>query len=121
MSTSSGAAVTRASSAVPASARQVPVLWLALLAAPVAAAGNAAVLILRDLGRSLGTSTATASWLVTVYALALAVATPLFATLLRRRGTRPAPDEDVGAELPVRLQGEQGGGQHREGQQDQHT
>ncbi|MFD0392213.1 MFS transporter [Streptomyces nogalater] len=71
------------------SARQVPVLWLALLASPVAA-GNAAVLILGDLGRSLGIPTATASWLVTVFALALAIATPLFATLLRRRGTRTA-------------------------------
>ncbi|MFF9022102.1 MFS transporter [Streptomyces eurythermus] len=90
MSTPFGAAATRAPSTVSPFARQLPVLWLALLAAPVAAAGNAAVLILGDLGRSLGIPAATASWLVTVYALALAVATPLFATLLRRRGTRPA-------------------------------
>ncbi|MER7228804.1 MFS transporter, partial [Streptomyces rubradiris] len=89
MPTSSGAAHTRASSAVSPPARQVPALWLVLLASPVAAAGNAAVLILGDLGRSLGTPAATASWLVTAYALALAVATPLFATLLRRRGIRP--------------------------------
>ncbi|MEU3527354.1 MFS transporter [Streptomyces sp. NPDC038707] len=89
MSASPGAAVTRAASAVRPS-RQVPVLWLALLAAPVATAGNAAVLILGDLGRSLGTTTATASWLVTVFALALAIATPPFAALLRRRGTRAA-------------------------------
>jgi MFS family permease len=61
-----------------------------LLATPVAAANNAAVLILGDLSRSLRVSTATASWLVTVFALALAVVTPLMATLLRRRGTRAA-------------------------------
>lgn len=71
------------------SLRHVPILWLALLATPVAAANNAAVLILGDLSRSLDVTTTTASWLVTVFALALAVATPLMATLLRRRGTRP--------------------------------
>lgn len=72
------------------SPRRVPVLWLVLLATPVAAAGNAAVLILGDTSRSLGITTATTSWLVTAFALALAVATPLMATLLRRRGTRTA-------------------------------
>ncbi|MFI1213018.1 MFS transporter, partial [Streptomyces sp. NPDC020802] len=71
------------------SARQVPILWLALLATPVAAANNASVLILDPMSRALGVTTATASWLVTVFALSLAVATPLMATLLRRRGTRP--------------------------------
>ncbi|MEU1671760.1 MFS transporter [Streptomyces roseifaciens] len=77
-------------SAVAGSARRVPVLWLALLATPVAAANNATVLILDDMGRALGISTAGASWLVTVFALALAIATPLIATLVRRRGTRTA-------------------------------
>ncbi|WP_244202009.1 MFS transporter [Streptomyces diastatochromogenes] len=72
------------------SSRSVPILWLALLATPVAAANNAAVLILGDMSRSLGITTATGSWLVTVFALALAIATPLIATLLRRRGTRAA-------------------------------
>ncbi|MFI1213516.1 MFS transporter [Streptomyces sp. NPDC020802] len=70
--------------------RRVPVLWLALLATPVAAANNASVLILGDMSRSLGITKTTASWLVTVFALSLAIATPLIATLLRRRGTRTA-------------------------------
>ncbi|WP_129840110.1 MFS transporter [Streptomyces sp. RFCAC02] len=69
---------------------RIPVLWLALLATPVAAANNAPVLILGDMSRSLGVSTETASWLVTLSALALAVATPLMGALIRRRGTRPA-------------------------------
>ncbi|MFI6369741.1 MFS transporter [Streptomyces sp. NPDC050546] len=90
MSTISGPAATRAPSAMSGSSRHVPILWLALLATPVAAANNASVLILGDLSRSLGVTTATASWLVTVFALALAVGTPLIATLLRRRGTHTA-------------------------------
>ncbi|WP_416974811.1 MFS transporter [Streptomyces sp. 4F14] len=90
MSTTSepAAALTPASANEPV--RRVPVLWLALLATPVAAANNAAVLILGDMSRSLGITKASASWLVTVFALALAVATPLIATLVRRRGTRVA-------------------------------
>ncbi|MEU9793046.1 MFS transporter [Streptomyces sparsogenes] len=90
MSTISGADVTRTPSTASGSPRRVPILWLALLASPVAAASNAAVLILGAMSRSFGVTTATASWLVTVFGLALAVATPLMATLLRRRGTRPA-------------------------------
>ncbi|MFI5800563.1 MFS transporter [Streptomyces sp. NPDC051677] len=90
MSTIPGVTATRAPAAVSGSSRRVPILWLALLATPVAAANNAAVLILGDMSRSLGITTATASWLVTVFALTLAVATPLIATLLRRRGTRTA-------------------------------
>ncbi|MFC9510185.1 MFS transporter [Streptomyces sp. NPDC057002] len=84
------AAATRTPATVSDPSRSVPVLWLALLATPVAAANNAAVLILDDMSRSLGITTATGSWLVTVFALALAIATPLIATLLRRRGTRTA-------------------------------
>ncbi|WFB08927.1 MFS transporter [Streptomyces sp. LX-29] len=92
MPTITGAAATRtpSPSALAESVRRVPILWLALLATPVAAANNATVLILGDMSRSLGISTAGASWLVTVFALALAVATPLIATLVRRRGTRTA-------------------------------
>ncbi|MFI9236138.1 MFS transporter [Streptomyces sp. NPDC053079] len=92
MTTTTGPAVTRTPflSAAAESAGRVPILWLALLATPVAAANNATVLILGDMSRALGISTAGASWLVTVFALALAVATPLIATLVRRRGTRTA-------------------------------
>ncbi|MEW2395478.1 MFS transporter [Streptomyces sp. NPDC046862] len=90
MSTIPEVAATRAPSAASGSSRRVPILWLALLTTPVAAANNAPVLILGDMSRSLGISTATASWLVTVFALVLAVATPLMATLLRRRGTPTA-------------------------------
>ncbi|WP_367133831.1 MULTISPECIES: MFS transporter [Streptomyces] len=61
-----------------------------MLATPVAAANNATVLILGDMSTSLGVTTTTASRLVTVFALSLAVATPLMATLLRRRGSRTA-------------------------------
>ncbi|WP_329421806.1 MFS transporter [Streptomyces sp. NBC_01268] len=67
-------------------ARHVPVAWLALLAAPIAASANSPVLILPDMAGSLGVRTATATWLVTVFAWAMAVGTPLMAGLLRRRG-----------------------------------
>ncbi|MFC5785588.1 MULTISPECIES: MFS transporter [Streptomyces] len=90
MSITTGPATTRTPTSVNEPTRRVPVLWLALLATPVAAANNAAVLILGDMSRSLGITKATASWLVTVFALTLAVATPLIATLVRRRGTRAA-------------------------------
>ncbi|MFD7398559.1 MFS transporter [Streptomyces virginiae] len=66
----------------------VPVLWLALLATPLAAGANAPVLILPDMARALGVSGSTATWLVASYAWAMAVGTPLLAGLLRRRGLR---------------------------------
>ncbi|MFE6711495.1 MFS transporter [Streptomyces sp. NPDC057695] len=66
--------------------RQIPAAWLALLAAPIAASANSPVLILPDMAGSLGVGTATATWLVTVFAWAMAVGTPLMAGLLRRRG-----------------------------------
>lgn len=69
-------------------AQQVPALWLALLATPVAANANSPVLILPDIADSLGVRTATATWLVTAFAWAMAVGTPLMAGLLRRRGLR---------------------------------
>ncbi|WP_030562639.1 MFS transporter [Streptomyces aureocirculatus] len=68
---------------------QVPVVWLALLAAPVAAGANAPVLILPDMARSLGVGTATVTWLVTAFAWGMAAGTPLLAALLRRRGFQP--------------------------------
>ncbi|MFE1877960.1 MFS transporter [Streptomyces sp. NPDC059496] len=68
----------------------VPVLWLALMATPLAAGANAPVLILPDMARSLGVSASTATWLVASYAWAMAVGTPLLAGLLRRRGLRAA-------------------------------
>ncbi|MEU9163062.1 MFS transporter [Streptomyces sp. NPDC048424] len=69
--------------------RLVPVLWLALLATPVAAAANAPVLILPDMAGSLGVGTSTAAWLVAAFAWAMAVTIPLLAGLLRRRGLAP--------------------------------
>ncbi|MFJ2772008.1 MFS transporter [Streptomyces sp. NPDC087300] len=66
--------------------RQVPAAWLALLATPVAASANSPVLILPDMAGALGVRTATATWLVTAFAWAMAVGTPLMAALLRRRG-----------------------------------
>ncbi|MGW4924227.1 MFS transporter [Streptomyces parvulus] len=66
--------------------RQVPACWLVLLAAPVAASANGPVLILPGMADSLGIPTPTATWLVTVFAWALAVGTPLMAGLLRRSG-----------------------------------
>ncbi|MGZ9931821.1 MFS transporter [Streptomyces sp. NC-S4] len=68
----------------------VPVLWLALLATPLAAGANAPVLILPDMARSLGVSAGAATWFVASYAWAMAVGTPLLAGLLRRRGLRAA-------------------------------
>lgn len=64
----------------------VPVLWLALLATPIAAGANAPVLILPGMARSLGVATGTAAWLLTAFGWAMAVGTPLLAGLLRRRG-----------------------------------
>ncbi|MEV7727535.1 MFS transporter [Streptomyces sp. NPDC087917] len=66
--------------------RRVPVLWLALLATPIAAGANAPVLILPDMAASLGVPTASAAGLLTAFGWAMAVATPLLAGLLRRRG-----------------------------------
>ncbi|MET9378180.1 MFS transporter [Streptomyces sp. NPDC002992] len=66
--------------------RPVPALWLALLATPLAASANSPVLILPDMAASFGVHTATAAWLVTAFAWAVAVGTPLMAGLLRRRG-----------------------------------
>ncbi|WP_406054487.1 MFS transporter [Streptomyces sp. NBC_01077] len=66
--------------------RHIPALWLALLATPLAASANSPVLILPDMAESFGVRTATATWLVTVFAWAVAVGTPLMAALLRRRG-----------------------------------
>ncbi|MDH6541618.1 MFS transporter [Streptomyces sp. SPB4] len=71
--------------AAPAGA-PVPVLWLALLATPIAAGANAPVLILPDMARSLGVSAGGAAWLLTAFGWAMAVGTPLLAGLLRRRG-----------------------------------
>ncbi|MFD0416129.1 MFS transporter [Streptomyces sp. NPDC127108] len=82
-------AATPPATATATTPRQVPVFWLALLAAPVAAGANAPVLILPDMARSLGVATATATWMVTVFAWAMAAGTPLLAALLRRRGLKP--------------------------------
>ncbi|MCX4800654.1 MFS transporter [Streptomyces sp. NBC_01214] len=83
----------KATAAAPRTAPRVgpvPVLWLALMATPMAAGANAPVLILPDMARSLGVSASTATWLVASYAWAMAVGTPLLAGLLRRRGLRAA-------------------------------
>ncbi|MFJ4781637.1 MFS transporter [Streptomyces sp. NPDC088762] len=88
---SADAATSTATPSPPAASRAtVPVLWLALLATPMAAGANAPVLILPDMARSLAVSPSTAAWLVTSFAWASAVGTPLLAGLLRRRGLRPA-------------------------------
>ncbi|UQI46768.1 MFS transporter [Streptomyces sp. HU2014] len=71
-------------------AGRVPVLWLALLAAPIAMGANAPVLILPGMADSLGVPTSTATWLVTVFAWAMTVGSPLCAGLIRQRGLRPA-------------------------------
>ncbi|MFJ8012141.1 MFS transporter [Streptomyces sp. NPDC096339] len=84
------AATTAAATTTGRTGGTVPVFWLALLATPVAAGANAPVLILPDMARSLGVATSTAAWLVTSFAWAMAVGTPLLAGLLRRRGLRPA-------------------------------
>ncbi|MBC9711035.1 MFS transporter [Streptomyces sp. TRM66268-LWL] len=70
--------------------RQVPAPLLALLATPIAAGANAPVLILPSTAASLGVSTASVTWIVTAFAWAMAVGTPLFAGLLRLRGLRAA-------------------------------
>ncbi|MGX1881029.1 MFS transporter [Streptomyces sp. NPDC055287] len=72
----------------PSPARRVPALWLALLATPVAAGANSPVLILPDMAGSFGVRPASVTWLVTAFAWAMAVGTPLMASLLRRRGLR---------------------------------
>ncbi|MER6257699.1 MFS transporter [Streptomyces sp. NPDC001584] len=93
MTTTATTAATAATAATTRTAPRVgpvPALWLALMATPMAAGANAPVLILPDMARSLGVSASTAGWLVASYAWAMAVATPLLAGLLRRRGLRPA-------------------------------
>ncbi|MGW2013761.1 MFS transporter [Streptomyces sp. NPDC001927] len=84
------AAVSAVPSTAPAVSRRPSALWLALLAAPIATGANAPVLILPDMARSLGVSTAGATWLVTVFAWSMTVGTPLFAALVRHRGLRAA-------------------------------
>ncbi|MFB7375365.1 MFS transporter [Streptomyces sp. NPDC056222] len=69
---------------------QVPALWLALLAAPIATGANAPVLILPDIADSLAVSTTQATWMVTAFAWAMTVGTPLAAALVRQRGLRVA-------------------------------
>lgn len=91
--TAATAASATATAATPHTAPRVgpvPVLWLALMATPLAAGANAPVLIFPDMARSLGVSASTATWLVASYAWAMAVGTPLLAGLLRRRGLRAA-------------------------------
>ncbi|WP_079027214.1 MFS transporter [Embleya scabrispora] len=68
--------------------RRVPALALALLAAPLAISANSPVLILPDIAADLGVSSATGSWLVSVFGWAVAIGTPLAAALIRRRGAR---------------------------------
>ncbi|MFD5557468.1 MFS transporter [Streptomyces sp. NPDC127068] len=68
----------------------VPVLWLVLLATPTAAGANTVVLTLPDVAAAFDATVPTAAWLVTVFAVAMAVGTPLVAGLLRRRGLRAA-------------------------------
>ncbi|MFI1941891.1 MFS transporter [Streptomyces purpureus] len=87
--TAHGPATSRTATTAPAPhSRQVPALWLALLATPVAASANSPVLILPDMASSLGITTASATWLVTAFAWAMATGTPLMAALLRHRGLR---------------------------------
>ncbi|MEC4570078.1 MFS transporter [Streptomyces virginiae] len=87
--TRAATAAATAATASPAPPGLVPVLWLALLATPVAAAANAPVLILPDMAASLGVRTETAAWLVAAFAWAMAVSVPLLSGLLRRRGLTP--------------------------------
>ncbi|MFF4577623.1 MFS transporter [Streptomyces sp. NPDC001373] len=84
-SSNRGTRSTRSTSPAP-----VPVLWLALLATPIAAGANAPVLILPDMARSLGVADGTAAWLLIAFGWAMAVGTPLIAGLLRRRGLAAA-------------------------------
>ncbi|MER5883440.1 MFS transporter [Streptomyces sp. NPDC001941] len=73
-------------SPAPEAAAGPPVLWLALLATPVALSANSPVLILPELADALDIRTTQATWLVQAFAWAMAVGTPLMANLLRRRG-----------------------------------
>ncbi|MFG2142081.1 MFS transporter [Streptomyces sp. NPDC048650] len=82
------AAVSAPRITAPTPLRRPPALCLALLAAPIATGANAPVLILPDIARSLGVSTAHATWVVTAFAWAMTVGTPLFAALVRHRGLR---------------------------------
>ncbi|MGK5629001.1 MFS transporter [Streptomyces sp. URMC 123] len=81
--TASGPSTSAGSAAPP---RPVPVLWLALLATPFAAGANSPVLILPGMARSLNVDVAAVTWLVTAFAWATAIGTPLMAALLRHRG-----------------------------------
>ncbi|WFB05691.1 MFS transporter [Streptomyces sp. LX-29] len=82
---------TKAATTTPSpAASPPPVLWLALLATPIALSANSPVLILPDMAAALNVRTATVTWIVTAFAWAMAVGTPLMANVLRRRGLRTA-------------------------------
>ncbi|MFH8617005.1 MFS transporter [Streptomyces sp. NPDC017979] len=61
---------------------------LGLLATPTALSTNATTTALPDVAHDVGVSVSTATWLATVFGLAVAVGTPLAAALLRHRGIR---------------------------------
>ncbi|MEW2068159.1 MFS transporter [Streptomyces sp. NPDC007346] len=64
--------------------------WLALIAAPATLGVTAPVIVLPKMADGYNIGLDTASWLVTVTALAIAVGTPLAGGLISRRGLRTA-------------------------------
>ncbi|MEU3253457.1 MFS transporter [Streptomyces sp. NPDC006997] len=68
----------------------ISAIALGLLATPTALSANATTMTLPDIARDIGVSVSTATWLATVFGLAVAVSTPLTAALLRHRGVRVA-------------------------------
>ncbi|MFJ4330590.1 MULTISPECIES: MFS transporter [unclassified Streptomyces] len=72
------------------SGRRISAATLGLLATPTALSANATTTALPDIARDVGVPVSTATWIATVFGLAVAVGTPLAAALLRHRGVRAA-------------------------------
>ncbi|MGR6912872.1 MFS transporter [[Actinomadura] parvosata] len=84
----SGATRTRTRTDAPA--REVPAAWLALLAGPLSFGIAGPSLILPDAARDLGLSLGAVTWIVTAFGWAIAIGTPLMASLYGHQGLRRA-------------------------------
>jgi predicted MFS family arabinose efflux permease len=68
-----------------------PVLYLALLAAPLALSANSTTTVIPDLAHDFGVSTADATWTATAFGWATVLGAPLAAGLIRGAFRRGAP------------------------------
>ncbi|QNP74066.1 MFS transporter [Streptomyces roseirectus] len=76
--------------APPPERHRIAALALGVMATPTALSANAATTTLPDIADGIGISVPAATWIATVFGLAMALGTPMVAALLRHRGVRPA-------------------------------